>query len=275
MQNAHAKASKQGSSTQLMFLATALIGSLLIFSTPLAGVAQAATISFSPSNIAVTAAPGEEVAIPLDIALSDTSRNDAYASFRILQTFGNLNRTWVSGVDNVLLNATQPVSKNTLRVKVPAGTPKGEFYSKFRTVWLKSNEAVAPIELTLNLNVEDKPLCEKPTVHSVSAAQSIIKAKNNQTYAINFTGQIDTTDGCPIERAWYNLSDEYAEYEKDEAPVSVNPDGSFSASVKVLASRNGEDKDGRTYTVVFGAENAAGENEGDATSIVIAHDNRK
>jgi len=237
--------------------------------------ALAASLSFSPGTINVTAAPGETVSVPFEVVFSGTTRDNAFANFRILQTVGNLNRAWVSGAGNVALSAANPVSKELLTLSVPAEASEGFYNSKFRSVWLRSNEYVSPIELTVGLTVQAQASCQQPpTISGIQVQKPTVKAKNNKPFTVLFTGSIESAEGCQLSGAWYSLSDEYGELD-ETGDVTVQSDGSFSVEVTMLASRDGKDKDGRTYTVVFGAENEAGTTEGGETAIVVSHDNRK
>ena len=66
---------------------------------------------------------------------------------------------------------------------------------------------------------------------------------------------------------------------RTEVPLDINLDidgnWTFSVAVPMVASRKGEDKDGRLYTVKFFAENDAGIGESPETSVVVLHDNGK
>jgi hypothetical protein len=81
-------------------------------------------------------------------------------------------------------------------------------------------------------------------------------------------------DGCEIENARYQLTDEYGELDQEQA-IALNSDGSFSVAIPMVASRKGNDKDGRLYIVRFIAKNEAGVGESSETSIIVTHDNRK
>jgi len=113
-----------------------------------------------------------------------------------------------------------------------------------------------------------------PTISTITVNQSVIPAKNNKPVSIVFSGNISSAEGCTQGDAWYRISDEYGELD-GTTPLSLDADGNFSVSVNVIASRKGDDKDGRLYTVVFGAKNDAGEVEGGETSVVVSHDNGK
>ena len=84
-------------------------------------------------------------------------------------------------------------------------------------------------------------------------------------------------DGCEIVSAQYQLTDEYGELDNIEVleVLQVGEGGSFAVTVPMVASRKGDDKDGRLYTVKLVAENGAGVGDSVVTNIVVKHDNSK
>ncbi|PLY12627.1 MAG: hypothetical protein C0624_00520 [Desulfuromonas sp.] len=255
---------------------------LVLFSTSLTGVAEAAKIVFTPSNISATAAPGEEINVPINVVLKETRRPDAFVDFTIIQTVGNLSSSWISELPSTIsLSTLSSVSNKTFKINVPSSASKGLFSTKFRAIPTSKNEFVLPVDFAVNLTVEETPSCQPPTFTGIAATQTTVNIKNNKPYSVEFTGIVTPQEGCPLDDAWYTLTDEYGEMDLDgkldaDAKLEVNEeDGTFTATVTILASRDGKDKDGRLYTVVFTAENEAGKGESGTTSLVVAHDNGK
>jgi len=248
---------------------------LLLLSNSMTQVASAALISFAPNRLSISATQGEEVTIPYSVSLAQTSLPDAYAQFTLQQISGNLIRSWVTGVGSVSLSASQPTQNHMLTVQVPANAPEGSYTGVYRTLNLNSNQSVSPVFFFVSLKVEAKQGCtETPAFRYVETQETLIQAKNDEPYTIEFNGNIATPNECPITKSWYQLSDEYGELDEMKE-IAVDADGNFSASISVLAKRSGNDKDGRKYTIVFGAENDAGTSEGGETTVVVSHDNRK
>jgi len=268
----HPKTPHQAILPQIGRLIIAALCLALLFSSSLASVAFAAKITLTPDNISVSTAPGETVSVPLKAALTSPNRSNAYARFRILKIDGSLESSWVS-VNDFYLTVDQPTAEESLTISVPENTSEGTYDAKFRT-YLRSNDGAVPVEISLTLDVAEQQSCEPPVFSDITAQQTTFKAKNNKPFLVSFAGQVSTPEGCPLTDSWYQLSDEYGELDKN-AKVLINDDGSFEASISILASRDGKDKDGRLYTVVFGAANEAGNGESGVTSIVIAHDNGK
>jgi hypothetical protein len=112
---------------------------------------------------------------------------------------------------------------------------------------------------------------------NIEASQESINIRNNKKVHIELSGFVTVHDGCEIDSFQYQLTDEYDELDKIEAleVLQVGEGGSFAVTVPMVASRKGDDKDGRLYTVKFVAENWAGVGESVETYIVVKHDNRK
>ena len=98
--------------------------------------------------------------------------------------------------------------------------------------------------------------------------------RNNKQVHVELSGSVSVPEGCSIDRPRYQLTDEYGELDKVET-LQLGADGNFTVAIPMVASRKGNDKDGRLYTVKFEAENEAGVGESVETNIVVMHDNGK
>ena len=238
--------------------------------------AGAAKISFEPNELNATVAPGEVVTVPVAVTLDDTTAPNSYASFSLSRVDGTLDPKWINGQLYVSLNSWYKTRQVPFLVKVPADAKGGKYKSVFRTVWLRSNEQVDPVDLVINVEVGDTFACNQtPIFEDIYSAEETINARNNKEVAIDLSGSVSSPDGCDIDEAWFELTDEYGELDQKKVDLEINDDGNFSVAVPMVASRKGEDKDGRLYTVKFFAENDAGVGESPVTSVVVLHDNGK
>lgn len=254
-----------------VFVLSLLAFSLLCFATEV----QAAQITFSPNGLTVNAAPGEKVSVPVSVSLEDTSLQNAYASFGLAYVGGTLDRTWINNHIYISLNSWYKTRQAILRLNVPADAQGGLYTGVLKTVWLRSNEEVVPAEFEINVDVDAFVGCSQvPLFSDIVASSQTIKVPNNKEISAELSGTVFAPEGCEVANAQYQLTDEYGELDRTETFV-VNDDGSFNVIVPVVASRKGNDKDGRLYTVKLMAESEAGIGESAETSIVIAHDNRK
>lgn len=253
------------------FVLLLLAFSLLCFSTE----SQSAEITFSPNGLTVNAAPGETVAVPITVSLENASLANTYASFSLAHVGGSLDRTWINSQVYMSLNSWYKTRQAVLQVKVPANAQGGTYQGILKTVWLRSNENVAPAELVINVAVDNFVSCSQvPLFSNIVASQESINMRNNKPAEIELSGSISVPDGCEIHNAQYQLTDEYGELDKVDG-IQLDADNSFTVAVPVVAKREGNDKDGRLYTVKFVAENEAGVGESVETNIVVMHDNGK
>jgi len=252
-----------------LFILSLLAFTLVFFATEV----KAAKISFEPGELTVNVAPGDMVSVPVSVSLEDTSLSNSYASFGLSQVGGSLDRTWLNSKLYISLNYVYKTRQFLLRFQVPPTAEGGIYTGILRTAWLKSNETVEPVDLKINVKVNSLVSCSQvPLFSDISASQDAISARNNKEVPIELSGSVSAPDGCDISGASYVLTDEYGELDRTEN-LQINADGSFLVAVPMVASRKGNDKDGRLYTVKFLAENEAGIGESVETNIVVTHDN--
>jgi hypothetical protein len=111
-----------------------------------------------------------------------------------------------------------------------------------------------------------------PAVVTASVSPSILWPPNGKSVAVTVSGAI-TGGGCGINAATaaFAVVDEYG-LVQPSGPVTLGPGGSYSFAVSLVASRNGNDKDGRQYTITVSAHDNVG-NVGFASAIVtVPHD---
>jgi len=244
---------------------------LLCFSTE----SHSAQITFAQNGLTVNVAPGETVAVPITVSLEDTSLPNSYASFGLAHVGGTLDRNWINSQIYMSLNSWYKTRQAVLQVKVPADAQGGSYKGILKTVWLRSNESVAPAEFEINVDVDSFVSCSQvPLFSNIVASQDSINMRNNKQVHVELSGSVSVPEGCSIDRPRYQLTDEYGELDKVET-LQLGADGNFTVAIPMVASRKGNDKDGRLYTVKFEAENEAGVGESVETNIVVMHDNGK
>jgi hypothetical protein len=254
-----------------VFVLSLLAFSLLCFATEI----QAAHITFAPNGLTVNVAPGETVAVPITVSLENTSLPNSYASFGLAHVGGSLDRNWINSQIYLSLSSWYKTRQAVLQVRVPAEAQGGIYTGVLKTVWLRSNENVAPAEFEINVDVDNFVSCSQvPLFSNIASSQESITMRNNKQVHIELSGSVSVLDGCEVENAQYQLIDEYGELDKVE-DLQIGDDGRFTVAVPMVASRKGNDKDGRLYVVKFAAENEAGIGESVETNIVVKHDNSK
>ena len=116
-----------------------------------------------------------------------------------------------------------------------------------------------------NVTICYAPPCSTPEV-SLTASQLTIWPPNHNTVSVNFSGTI--TNDCG--NAEYDLLDEYGElsYTGTLAP------GDYSLDLDLIATRNGNDRDGRAYTFTVSSSNDVG-SAIESIDVVVLHDKGK
>ena len=251
-----------------------------------AAQASAATIAFEPKVLSVKAAPGEKVFIPISMSLQDATSPGAYANILCAYSGGSLDRSWLVNYQfnmtpNTFINATR-----VLQIVPPIDAEPGLYIATMATKLLRSNEPIELVDLEIHVEISQQDACLEPPVFSnVVSAQDRINTRNNKKVTINFSGIVTPPSGCELKRVWYELVDEYDEVSHQEEVQFNKEGGSFAVDLPLIASRRGDDRDGRLYNVIFKAENlllagtlASGESasaESVETNIVVMHNNRK
>jgi len=252
----------------------AIIVALVIF-VMAPGISRAAQLSFNPANMGIAMSPGEARTITFKTSLAEATQSSSFASFFVALTSGSLPRTWVTRSDYITLNGPQGSGAVSLTISVPASAHAGTYTGAIRPTGIRASEQTTTEVLNLYVEVMEKGACNQPpTISGVVAGESIVRANNKKPLTFEFTGNISSLPGCTTEKAYFILSDEYGELDKSE-PIQLDDAGNFRVAIPVIASRQGNDKDGRLFTVAFGADNEAGTTVGGEQRIVISHDSRK
>jgi hypothetical protein len=108
-----------------------------------------------------------------------------------------------------------------------------------------------------------------PPAITAIATPLVLWPPNGKAVTVTVSGTIGDTGGLASAR--FVVTDEYGQVQP-AGPIAVAPDGTYSVTVSLVADRHGDDKDGRTYTIVIVAADQAG-NEGSTSVIVrVPHD---
>ena len=236
---------------------------------------EAAQIIFEPNGVSVNAAPGEVVSLPMSVTLSGVSGLNSFAKFNLTQIDGNLNQGWISSSLLFSLSSWYMTRSTVLKISVPTTANGGHYTGVFSPTNLTASDAIDPVSFEINVNVNKLVTCNRvPEFLDVHSAQDAIQTKSNKLVPIDLSGSVLATEGCTLLKLEYHLVDEYGDLDHSEN-VDIADDGTFEVSIPMIASRKGDDKDGRLYSVHFTAENEAGVAESAETRIVVMHDNRK
>ena len=111
-----------------------------------------------------------------------------------------------------------------------------------------------------------------PTVTSVSVTPATLWPPNGKLVPVTIVATItDAGSGVDPSTTAYAVEDEYGSVEPSGS-LTLGADGRYTATIALQASRNGNDKNGREYTITVHAENLAGNEGSAATSVIVPHD---
>lgn len=244
----------------------------IVFFAPVS--AEAAQIVFNPNDIHVTLKPGDYKRIPYTLKLANTNSPSPYVFFTAAQTDGNIDPAWLSSNFTLYLWRADMFYSAYFLVKVPLDAKPGKYRGVLSPTKITSNENITASALKITVDIEGEVTCDQPPEFAeVTTLQNTVQSKDKEPLIYKFTGTIISPEQCSITKAWYQLTDEYGLLDETK-PVTVGIDGKFNVTIPVVATRKGTDKDGRMYTIIFGAENEAGTTMGGGKQIIISHDNR-
>jgi hypothetical protein len=112
-----------------------------------------------------------------------------------------------------------------------------------------------------------------PPMISVSATPKTLWPPNGRLVTVTVSGTItDTGSGVAPHTEIYAVTDEYGLIQPSGHFTLLDASGRYSFTIQLQASRNGNDRDGRQYTITVHAVDDEG-NAGSATAIVtVPHD---
>jgi len=111
-----------------------------------------------------------------------------------------------------------------------------------------------------------------PPAVSISANPSTLWPPNGQLVKVTVSGTIaDSLSGVDPNSVIYSVTDEYSG-PGPAAKLIVGPNGAFSFTVSLQASRKGNDLDGRHYTITVKARDFAGNLGSGSTVVIVPHD---
>lgn len=79
------------------------------------------------------------------------------------------------------------------------------------------------------------------------------------------------TQAIPSSGTTYAVTDEYGQVQPTGS-IALGAGGSYSFGVPLVASRDGNDKDGRTYVIAVGATDKLGNVGSCAATVTVPHD---
>ena len=133
---------------------------------------------------------------------------------------------------------------------------------------------------TVALLTEDGACTAAPTLDTTAPAitmavtPSTVWPPNGKFVPVIASGTItDAESGVNVNTAAYSVADEYGRVQPT-GHVAVDVDGSYTFTLLLEASREGDDRDGRQYKIVVTAEDEAGNSGSTSNVALVPHDMR-
>jgi hypothetical protein len=114
-----------------------------------------------------------------------------------------------------------------------------------------------------------------PPVVTITATPETLRPPNGKMVPVTITGTI-TEEGSGVDpsTATYAVIDEYKLVQPQGSFIPA-ANGSYAFDIQLQASRQGNDKDGRQYTITVTVKDKAGNTGSAATRVIVPHDQRQ
>jgi hypothetical protein len=109
-----------------------------------------------------------------------------------------------------------------------------------------------------------------PVLQAVTANPNTLWPANKKPVNVTLTVQTSDPDGqSDIVRTTYSVADEYGQYNVAETTLPAN------GIISLIADRDGNDKDGRVYTITVKVYDKGGLSDAKSVNVVVPHDQGK
>jgi hypothetical protein len=231
-----------------------------------------AALSYSPASVEMDITAGSQGTASLTITLQNPGRGSYYLWFVDTVLEGNLPLGWLAASPaTTFLSSLGLTASTTLAIKVPEGTAPGT-YSGYLVSKAMAAHGLADPGPGSVVRVTVLSGCTQPPAFEISSfGPETLWPPNHKMQDVTVSGRVVLQEGCTLIEAGYNIFDEYGKY-TSAGQLVVSSDGSFTISLPVEAWRNGNDMDGRYYTVTLSARDEAGIGLGPRLDVVVPHD---
>lgn len=135
------------------------------------------------------------------------------------------------------------------------------------TYFATDNAGNQEVSKTLTVRIDKTP----PAI-TVSSNPTTLWPPNGKMVSVTIAGTItDAGSGVNASTATYAVTDEYGSAQPS-GKVTLGSNGNYSFTIQLQASRDGNDKDGRKYTITVKAQDNAGTSGSASTVVTVPHD---
>jgi hypothetical protein len=226
----------------------------------------AVAVSVLPGAINESLQPGQSVVKSITVTLQGGTGQYAL-SLGFDQGWGSLGD--VQGT----IDSSAPF-RTSLSITVPDDAAPGAQFGGNITITASNSREAVSTTVPVTVNVPGLGCTTAPSFADTRIGPDTVWAPNNKPFTVTVSGTVQTASDsvlCGVESAWYELADSYAELD-GTGPVTVQSDGTFSTDLVVEASREGDDREGRVYTITLFAQNGAGVGSSGAFYVKVSHD---
>jgi len=111
-----------------------------------------------------------------------------------------------------------------------------------------------------------------PPVLTISATPETLWPPDGKMVPVTISGTMtDSQSGVNASTATYAVTDKYGLIQPS-GKVTLGSNGSYTFTIQLQASRDGNDKDGRQYIITVNAQDNAGNKGSAATGVTVPHD---
>jgi hypothetical protein len=188
---------------------------------------------------------------------------------------GTVPAEWITPAkETTFLNSFWNSASTTLTISVPGDAEPGIYASYVYSKAMRSHQYADPGRGMLIEVLVTSECSATPEVEISGFGPNVIWPPNHDDAAVTVSGVVNIPAGCTLGAAGYSIEDEYGTH-TGAGEITVKDDGSFSALLPVEAWRDGQDKDGRHYTIKVFAEDEAGTGVSEVLEVVVPHDKGK
>ena len=136
----------------------------------------------------------------------------------------------------------------------------------------KPDLVLAPSGGGIGVLLNNTPSCTTPPTVTMSATPAYLWPPNGKLAPVTISGKMAAAGtGCTIKTAAYVVKDEYGKVQPHGA-VTLGAGGAYRFTIWLQASRLGNDRDGRLYTVSVGATSNVGTTRSQTRKVIVPHD---
>jgi hypothetical protein len=158
------------------------------------------------------------------------------------------------------------IATNTVAGQTLSSEGAGQSVTNTGSCMDKAGNAADPVTVS-SINIDKTT----PAI-TVSASPTTLWPPNGKMVLVTIAGTItDTGSGVNRSTATYAVTDEYGSVQPS-SKVTLGVTGSYSFTIQLQASRDGNDKDGRQYTITVSAQDNVGNKGSGSTGVTVPYD---